>query len=266
MTSGGLGPYARHLAAAMDRRVEELGKRAAAQAPEWASRHLGPVPQTGTSDYEQWVAKAGAVEAYREQYCDGRRADTADPIGRAPSASQSPQKYRDWEIANKALGISREQVKDVMAMSDAALKHTSDRWAAAIEQAPAYVKPLLEEAHTQHRRLAASYERQLAEARVIGPRMQAMAEQVSQAAARVEELMARHSDRQRWYEDTAELRASAREAEAELARRHPESPVKTVGDVREDLDDSAARRADARLLAAEQQQRAVERQGMSLGM
>src|SRR5206468_1831022 len=47
------------------RREAELGTRTAQEAPAWATRHLGPVPDDAVERLE-WEAKAGRIAGYRE--------------------------------------------------------------------------------------------------------------------------------------------------------------------------------------------------------
>jgi hypothetical protein len=59
-------------------------------------------------------------------------------------------------------------------MDDAELGASVQRWAEAVEMAPAYVKPLLDEAHRSHRQLSARYECQAATATVRGRNLERM--------------------------------------------------------------------------------------------
>jgi conjugative relaxase-like TrwC/TraI family protein len=259
-----LGDYSRQLARAMDNRVTELGRRAAADPPEWAIKHIGEVPEN-PFDQDEWVAKAGVVLAYREQYVADGAVDLADPIGHAPSRTRTPHRFQDWELANNALGLVRRAGRSVSKMSDLELARQIDRWESAVEVAPRYVKPLLEKAYAEHRKLSASYQRQAAGAPVLGPRMKAMADAVEQAAARIKELQVEHEERRRWYADTEDVRQSAREASAEMSRRHPDREEEVLADVREEMPEREAHRYDRQILQADEAALSQKR-GMEIGM
>ncbi len=220
-----LGTYARRLAVAMDERVSELGRRIGQDAPEWAVRHLGPVPAAGTSDREHWEERAGRVEAYREQYVtEANKANVADPIGRRPSALKSPQRYVDWRLANAALGLDRNPMRDVSRMPDELLRRAVKAWESELERGPEYVRPKLERAARDAQRARGRVVRQLEAlgGRTPGRHLQASIDEAEQLKARHEELQAQQVVRDEWYEATAETRMTAREAEAELARRYPD--------------------------------------------
>src|SRR5690606_10442889 len=82
--AGELVDYAQRLAAVMDDRAAELGAQVAGRAPEWALRHLGPVPGEVLERLE-WERKAAAVQAYREQY---DRLDERQAIGHCPNTPE----------------------------------------------------------------------------------------------------------------------------------------------------------------------------------
>ncbi len=258
-----LGVYARHLAAVMDARTAELGKRVAQDQPEWATKHLGPVPVPGTSDYEAWVERAAVVEAYREQYVEDGPADVANPIGRAPSRTRNPQAHADWQRANDALGIVAQASKDIATMSDAELYAVAQRWSDVVAMAPPYVKPLLDEAHAEHRRLANRYDRQVAELgkdREPGRRLRELGLSVQKAAEQLDTYLRSHAERGRWYDDTADLRQEAQDARAELARRFPDEPPVVI-DVRESMKERQAEAYDRRIVSEHRsQERAAERE------
>jgi hypothetical protein len=246
--------YARHLAAAMDARVDELGHRVALDPPQWATKHLGPVPVVGSSAFEAWAERAGIVAGYREQYLSPTDpVDVANPIGAQPSRYFMAQRYVDWQRANDALGSIRQEV-DVRGLDDAALSSRVERWDQAQEVAPPWVKPVLEKAHNDHRKLANRFDTQAGTAKVWGRHLERLRGEVEASAARLDALQAQHDERSRWYADTAEVREQADEARAELARRHPGDDGLAVVDLREDMTEDRAKRYDANV-AREAQQR-----------
>ncbi len=72
--------------------------------------------------------------------------------------------------------------------------------------APPFVKPMLDQAHAEHRRLANRYDRQVAELgkdRDPGRRLQELGLSVQKAAEQVDLYLRSHAERGRWYDDTA---------------------------------------------------------------
>lgn len=274
LVSDQLGSYARRLAGVLDARVAELGRRTAAQVPAWAEKHLGPLPRAGTSDWDNWCERAGAAAAYREHYGDDGPIDAADPIGRAPSQRRDPGRYAEWSRAAEALNLGGlQQVKDPAMRSDGDLQRRVQVWSEAIDVAPAYVKPLLDRAHADHRSKANEFAREAARAKVFGPRMRALETEVDKAAAKVEDLQAQHDERARWYSDTKALREEAQEARVELSKRVEDGLSATPPTVvREDMDDRSAKRYDSAVIDdfREQQRRQEQARqddsGMSMQM
>ncbi len=74
-------------------------------------------------------------------------------------------------------------------MSDGELHAVVGRWSDVVAAAPPFVKPLLDQAHAEHRRLANRYDRQVAERgkdREPGRRLQELGLSVQKAAEQVE--------------------------------------------------------------------------------
>ncbi|GAA5036947.1 hypothetical protein GCM10023258_39950 [Terrabacter aeriphilus] len=220
-----LDAYARQLAVAMDARVEELGRRTATEAPEWATRHLGRVPAKGTSAREEWESKAAKVAAYREQYVTTTHVNVDDPVGPRPSALRSPERFVDWQMANRALGLEVD-VRDVSKWRDRELERAVERWTEAAAKAPAYVRHELADARREAQALRSKLAR-LEAVSAGGPkrsleRLEQHRAKTEEAERYVETLAEMHRARLDWYQDTSVVRTTAREAAAELERRNPD--------------------------------------------
>ena len=123
--------YLRQLAAALDARTAELGRRAARRPPPWALDRLGPVP-ADPRDRAGWSRRAGVVQAYREQY---GYADPARPIGREPAA---PEARAAWHAAAAALGTSPDGL-GLAAATDGELHARRARYERELAWAPPHV-------------------------------------------------------------------------------------------------------------------------------
>jgi len=214
--------YARLVAAEMDRRVEVLGDRMAAEPPLWASLALGDVPTTEV-DMEAWKARAGLVEAYREAYGPPEAtAEISDPIGPAPSRIYEPERYRSWQLADEALG-SPDRSHDPNRQSDADLRKAIVAWDAQYAQAPAHVGDALAKVRRELRNAEYTHRRALAVRKDRPSRhTNAQAEEVERLRQRVDELDRLQAVRDAWWERTEEVRARAASARDELAGRHPD--------------------------------------------
>ena len=71
--------------------------------PLWALRYLGDVP-ADPAEREEWVRRAAAVAAYREE---SGYADESEAIGPAPERA-SPELRASWNAAFTALGLPSE--------------------------------------------------------------------------------------------------------------------------------------------------------------
>jgi hypothetical protein len=114
----------------MDARVSLLGERAAADRPVWALRYLGGVP-AGPVERAEWVRRAGAAAAYREER--GYTHDS-EAIGPAPERG-SPEQRASWHVAFTALRMP-EQDRDVAAAADGQLWARRAAFAREVEWAP----------------------------------------------------------------------------------------------------------------------------------
>jgi len=252
-----LDAYARQLAAAMDERVAELGRRAALQAPEWATRHLGAVPLPGTSAREEWEAKAGRVAGYREQYVTTVHINVDDPVGPAPSGLHSPERRTDWLLATRALGLEVRRIDDVSKCPDAELRRAVERWEHTASQAPAYVRHELSEVRRNARQMRSRLVRLEAISRpdseASRKRLDAERAKVDEAEAYVETLNRMHNKRAQWFEESAVVRSTAREAAAELECRYPGA------DMAAELEQVPEELSEQRLRLYEQQLRMRDR-------
>jgi hypothetical protein len=132
MSSPAMQDYIEGVARAMDDRAARLGEHTAQEAPGWALRGLGPVPDDGAAR-RAWERRASAVAAFREAY---GYADPAEPIGPEP-ATANPQQRAAWHGALAALGPV--DGVDVRGMSDGALLNARAIFERETAWAPAFV-------------------------------------------------------------------------------------------------------------------------------
>jgi conjugative relaxase-like TrwC/TraI family protein len=215
--------YLDTLADATDERRAELGRQAATECPQWAVEAFGLPPEDADARVE-WIHKAGVVAAYREQ---AGQDDPAIALGAAPKPGQV-EAYASWCAAWRTLGYP-EADRDELEMSDGQLRlriRAHDREAA---WAPRFVANEL--AGTRH---AAEQQRQIATLRAAeadnasDPEARDRLEtEAADAAAladtleqRVAELTTVDDARALWLAHTAETRAAAERARAELSSRH----------------------------------------------
>ncbi len=145
-------------------------------------------------------------------------------------------------------------------MSDAELYAVAQRWSDVVTMAPPFVKPLLDEAHAEHRRLSNRYDRQVAELgkdRQPGRRLQELGLSVQKAAEQLDTYLRSHAERGRWYDDTADLRQEAQDARSELARRFPDVEPAVVIHVRETMTEHQAEVYDRRIVSEQRSQERV---------
>jgi len=215
--------YLRELARLMDERTAELGDSSAADPPAWALDHLGTVPAEPL-ERQAWSSRAGTVAAYRERY---GRTDPRDPIGREPAA---PEARADWHAARAALSIPARQ-RAVAGASTGELWARRARYEREIEWAPPHVGAELRATALARREHAteATLARAQAQAAAGDQRadLLARAQAHQQLADSLDLREAVLSDvdtqRGRWHDATAQARAEAQEATAELRRRAPDA-------------------------------------------
>jgi len=133
--------FARELATAMDDRVSLLANRVAVDRPVWALRYLGEVP-ADPIERDDWLCRAGAVAAYREERGYGQETEA---IGPAPERA-SPEQRASWHSACLAVRMPEED-REVAAASDGELWGRRSAYERETRWAPPYVVDELREAH-----------------------------------------------------------------------------------------------------------------------
>lgn len=228
--------YQRHLedlAAAADRRRDELGVQVAEQAPQWAVEALGPVPQD-VAEHARWVELAGVVAAHRE--LAGHIDETAALPGPPPRGRV--EEYASWRAAWRALGRP-EDVRVEHEMSDGALRvrvrafEREDAWA------PPYVARDLSGTtqaaqHARDEAVLLSLRTDAAttadERDELERRATAAADRAALLEQRAAQLDAADTARAQWYIATMVTRETAHRARLELASRgiDPDHPPEAV--------------------------------------
>ncbi|NEC96217.1 relaxase domain-containing protein [Streptomyces albidoflavus] len=221
------GMVAHELAEAMDARRDVLGERLVEEPPEWAVRHLGPVPEDALGRAE-WARRAGTVEGYRELYSIDAP-NTA--IGRLPAKGAVEQRAA-WEAAHSALGRTEDQ-ETLARTSDAALRELVNRYEREKAWAPAHMGEELSEA----RQMVLRYEEKAvlaqadadqcedAERAELEAQARGYEDLVANLSSRVDVMEQIDAARSAWYEETAPAREAAEAARDELARRGADDQV-----------------------------------------
>jgi hypothetical protein len=247
--------YLATLADTADQRRMELGDQVASELPQWAVEALGPLPEDADAR-DTWKAKAGAVAAHRE--LTGHE-DQEAALGPAPKPGQV-EAYASWRSAWRALGRP-EAGRDELEMSDGQLRVRVRAYEREKTWAPKYVAEELA-GTTQavaDRRTTAALRRAEAEAAADEQERARLEQEATDADAlaevldqRAAELAAADEARAHWLAHTAETRAAADRAKAELSTRRTvdehDEPAVTAEEWLE------AHRADT---AAEDQHRAI---------
>jgi hypothetical protein len=220
--------YASELAAAMDDRQRRLGEHAAEHQTAWA-RALGPVPEHPL-DRAEWEHRAGQVAAYREMW---GYTHPAEPIGPRPG-QHSPEARASWQAAAEALG---RQPGDLTAHSDGQLWAWRSAFAREMAWAPPYKGDELALVRGEIRRAQIDADRarrdaqaddtdeakqRLTDRAAMYSRWEQMTRDV---AARLAEAQAGHDA---WEQATGPTRDRAVAADAELRRRHPDTPIEPL--------------------------------------
>jgi conjugative relaxase-like TrwC/TraI family protein len=219
---GEAGQFLGEIARRWDKRIAQLGERAAATPPQWAVDQLGPVPEQEQQRAE-WEQRAGRIAAYREQ---AGISDALPSVGPAPH-TRDVVELTAWRDAARAGGRPVDEF-DYRAQPDSELEAKRARWAWLAESAPAYVEPELARAYDEQRRAEADavLMRQMAaqagsdaerDSLVEGARLQT--EQAALATERARVLQEAHDQRQAWLDQHEGDRDAAVEAERELAQR-----------------------------------------------
>lgn len=214
-------PAMRQVAERMDRRIVELGERAAQSPPSWAGP-LGPVPADAAGRTE-WIDRAAIVASYREAF-DVRG---GDPIGEAPPPAR-PEARRWWNQAREAL---TSQTRPAVWAGDEELAGRAAAADRAEMQRPEPAR--LEEATKTERDRHAELSFALAHLRATDANPQATADEraeadawaasarsdAERAAAKLRQAEAGYDAHRDWEASTAATRADGQAARNELARR-----------------------------------------------
>jgi hypothetical protein len=218
-----IGTYTQLLAEAMDRRVDELGDRAAVEQPQWAER-LGPVPEDPL-ERMAWSERAGMVASYREAFGYHREDDA---IGPAPGRGNVEARVA-WQAAYSALDAPEDQ-RQIAARDDAELRNLIHDYRREEAWAPAFVDDELRDANLAGRDYHAQLVFERAESEAAPDRtndeqaeaaqriadLEALNERLDKRAADLDEIA---QTRSAWYAETAASRELADQARAELRRR-----------------------------------------------
>ncbi|MBV9024688.1 MAG: relaxase domain-containing protein [Streptomycetaceae bacterium] len=254
------GQVAREMAEAMDARRDVLGERLMEEPPEWALRHLGPVPED-VLDRAEWARRAGTVEGYRELY--GIDAPNT-AIGRLPAKGAVEQRAA-WEAAHASLGRTEDQ-ETLARTSDAALREMVNRYEREKSWAPTYMGEELSEA----RQMVLRYEEKAILAQADADQCTDAAERaeleaqargyedlVANLSERVETMKQIDAARSAWYEETAPAREAAEAARDELDRRGADDQVQVQQDA-DEVDEELVAEREYDLDQAEEIDWAVE--------
>ncbi|MGW4829635.1 MobF family relaxase [Amycolatopsis japonica] len=215
--------YLRTLADTADQRRRELGNQLADEPPQWAIEAFGPVPDDAVERYD-WAGKAGLVAAHRE--LTGHE-DDETALGSAPKSGQV-EAYASWRSAWRALGRP-ESGRDELEMSDGQLLVRMRAWEREKAWGPEFVGQELAGTHQalDARRRDAAMRRAEADAAADEEERERMLQEAAEAdaladtlAARAAELEGADEARALWYAHTAETRAAADRASAEISARN----------------------------------------------
>ena len=221
--------YIDTLADAADDRTRELGEEVLTEQPQWAIEAFGPPPEGG-AEQAAWARKAGIVASHCE--LTGQE-DPTTALDEAPKSGQV-EVYASWRAAWRALGRP-EAARDELEMSDGQLRLRIRAYEREKAWEPRYVGNEL--AGTTQAAAKQRREAELRDAAAAVEEDPAQRERLEQEAAqaraladvldrRASDLSEADSVRGLWYAHTAETRAAADRARAELAVRDVNS--KTV--------------------------------------
>lgn len=225
--------YLTTLARAADDRRNELGRTVAADPPGWAVEALGMPPGPDrTAERVSWEKQAASVAAYRELAAHD---DETDPLGQPPKPGEA-ETYAAWRSAWRALGRP-EADRAEAEMSTGQLRVRIRAYDREKTWAPDYVADQLagtRQAADKHRNDAALWDAQ-ADATGEPDRTSRLYGNAAEAAAlaqaldeRARELTEADEVRSAWYAHTAQTRAAAERAAAELAARRADRATETA--------------------------------------
>ena len=216
--------YLTALAAAADERRRELGRETATGTPAWVVETLGAPPTADhVQDRTDWEKRAASVASYREMV---GRDDESDPLGPPPKPGQI-EAYAAWRAAWRALGRP-EADRAEAEMSTGQLRVRIRAYEREKSWAPDHVANQLagtRQAAEKHRRDATLWSAQAtstterdaaARLRDEAAKSAALTKALDERAA---QLALADEARAAWYAHTAETRAIAERAAAELAGR-----------------------------------------------
>lgn len=216
--------YLTTLARAADDRRSELGRAAAADAPVWAVETLGVPPAPNQADaLTAWEERAASVAAYREIV---EHDDETDPLGPPPKPGQI-ETYAAWRSAWRALGRP-EADRAEAEMSTGQLRVRIRAYDREKTWEPDYVVDQLagtRQAADRHRQDATLWDAQAATTAEDDSAARFRDDAVKSAALaealedRARQLTEADEVRAAWYAHTAETRAAAERAAAELTTR-----------------------------------------------
>ena len=219
--------YLATLARAADQRHDDLGRQVAKTAPQWAVETLGRVPEPDHADRATWEDRAGTAALYREL---AGVEDSTDPLGRAPTPGQV-EAYAAYRAAWRALGRP-EADRAEAEMSTGQLRVRVRAYDREQAWAPPYVANELAGTRQAARERRDDAIMRAAEADTVADRVERdrLRNEAEEAAAladaldvRILELEAVDEARARWYAHTAETRAAADRARAELSIRQADA-------------------------------------------
>jgi hypothetical protein len=261
--------YLHQVAAAMDARAERIGEHAAETSAEWATVHLGAVPDDPVARLD-WQGRAKRIGTYLQLY--GRE---GDGIGPEP-AGTSPDQRAYWHDAQAA--ITRTDVADMKQMPESSLWHMRRTYETETAWAPVHVGRELRAARlaAADSRISAIRERgEAAATGLVSPGMAGLIDSNKHEARAAELesqerqyrdqesiLAATHEDYQTWERLTEGARYLAVRAHAELVHRHPDMhipPLRSAEPQVAEGEDVMARLPADRERFAE---KAAERQGV----
>ncbi|PWV82443.1 conjugative relaxase domain-containing protein, TrwC/TraI family [Prauserella marina] len=215
--------YLQSLAGAADQRREGLAAEQAEQPDQWVVEAFGAPPEEPAA-VDAWKAKVGIVAAHRE--LTGHD-DPETALGAAPKAGQV-ETYASWRAAWRTLGRP-ESGRDELEMSDGQLLMRVRAHEREATWGPGYVADELAGTRqaTETQRQAAAMRRAEAQAATEEAERERLTREADDAEALAEVLdqrarqLAEADDvRALWLAHTAETRAAADRANAELSARH----------------------------------------------
>lgn len=206
-----LSKYLGEIRDRMDDRTRVLGEQVVVEAPQWAAKALGPVPEDPVERLE-WQDRAGRIAAYREAtgWEDPDRA-----ISHAPGVTTTERRGLWWE-AWEALGRP-EATREEAGLSDGALRARVAAW----EREKSWAPPHADDAMRQSEQQAERARQEAVLARSVGDEeTAARIEAEAQRQAAIVRTMDRvAAGRSAWNTDTAETRAVGERAAEELRSR-----------------------------------------------